>query len=352
MSKKRKIGIVMFVAMCVCSLFTGFFVKEAKADAPLQSTDFVLNGDYSVDTMLMTDKEEHWYKLTITGDGNLEVKIMSYCSDSLSFALFNEDLSQQYKFSSCSDYVSGGSETSPVTATASKVLSKGIYYFRMSGTVGRYKLCGSFKDYGVNDTSVDSYDAPCAYTLGTTITGALTETDTEDWYRFVITQNGYYNLKIMSYSGDSMEFNVSNEDLSVSILKDYVSSGTDLSPTTYTKEMVLTAGTYYFKLYDAKGKYVFSIEEKSAAATTQTTKNTISKLSITAKRGKTSFTIKTIPYATLKVKYKGKTWSGVSSGISGKVKLYPGKKLKKGSKIKVTVKKTGYKTKTKTVKVK
>ncbi len=349
MSRKRKLGISMFVVMCICCLFANLFVKKAKADAPLQSTDFILNGDYTVDTMLMTDTEEHWYKLNLTDDGCLEVKIMSYCSSNLSFALFNEDLSQQYKFTSCNDYVSGGSETSPVTATASKVLSKGVYYFRMSGTVGRYKLCGSYKAYGVNDSGVDSYDAPFTYTLGTTITGALTETDVEDWYRVVIAQNGYYDLKIMSYSADTLDYVFSNEDLSTTIADEYVGAGTDASPTTYTKELALATGTYYLKLNDAKGKYTLSLASRSQ---TTVTKSKIWKLSATAKKGKTTFTVKTIPYATLKVKCKGKKWTNISSGATGKVKFYYGKKLKKGTKIKVTVKKTGYKKKTKTFKVK
>lgn len=348
MSRKRKLGISTFIVMCVCFALTSLVVKKAKADAPLQSTDFVLNGDYTVDTMLMAETEEHWYKLTLVDDGCLEVKIMSYCSSSLDFALFNEDLSQQYKFG-CNDYVSGGSETSPVTATASKVLSKGVYYFRMTGAVGRYKLCGSYKAYGVNDSGVDSYDAPFSYELGTTITGALTETDVEDWYRIVIAKNGYYDLKIMSYSADTLDYVFSNEDLSTTIADEYVGAGEDASPTTYTKELALSTGTYYLKLNDAKGKYVLSLASRSQSTVT---KSKIWKLSVTAKKKKTTFTVKTIPYATLKVKCKGKKWTNVSSGTTGKVKFYYGKKLKKGTKIKVTVTKDGYKKKTKTFKVK
>ena len=341
----------MFAVLCMVSLFTVLFASDVRANEPMTATDFALNGDYSVDTMLMTDTQEDWYRLTIPADGKFEVKIMSYCSGNLSFALFNEDLSQQYKFSNCDDYVSGGTETSPVTGTATKVLSQGVYYFRLSGTTGRYRMCGSFAAYGVNDSGIDSYDAPFEYSLGTKITGALTQTDTEDWYRITVPKNGYYTLKLMSYTGDYLYYTFSNQDLSTTIDKGYVSGGSESSPQTLSKELTLVKGTYYIRLYDAKGKYVFQFSEKASTAKKNTSK-TIKKLSVVAKKGKKTFTVSTIANATVTVKYSGQTWSKLNSGKSGKIKITSVSKLKKGAKIKVIVKKKGYKTVTKYFKVK
>ena len=184
MQRKRRIQTLLLVLLCVS--FVSFFVKNVEADAPLTATDFILNGQYSVDTYLTEENTEHWYKVVIPSDGELEIRIMSYCSNSVNYALYNEDLSQRYKFSSCNDYIPAASETSPVTGTVTKVLSKGTYYFCISGSAGRYKILGKHVGYGTNDDAAYSYDSPLDYTLGGVVTGALTETDTEDWFRFNI----------------------------------------------------------------------------------------------------------------------------------------------------------------------
>lgn len=87
--------------------------------------------------------------------------------------------------------------------------------------------------------------------------------------------------------------------------------------------------------------------------TTVTKKKAIKKLTITAKKGKKKITGKTIKKATVKVKIGKKTYK-VKSNVKGKftIKLKGKAKLKKGQKIKVTISKTGYKTKHKTYKVK
>lgn len=359
MSKKRVLGIFMFsillVSICIIPL-----VKIAKAGAPIQATDFVLNGEYTIDAVMDSDSTEHWYRLNIIGDGNLEVRIMSYCSDALSFKLFNEDLSSQYKFTSCDDYVSGGSESSPVTVTASKVLSRGTYYFCVSGATGRYKLCGNLNVYGTNDNTADTYDSPYIYTLGTSVTGALTETDKEDWYKIVVSENGSFVLNVMSYCEGSLNCKLSNEDLSYAYLDDSIGAGSEASPTTESKKVTLAAGTYYLKIWDTTGKYIMNFYSKGTNAnsdsekeksTTKQSKSKITRLAITARRGSHYIYVRTISYASLKIKYKGKTWK-VSSGSSGSTSVYSSKALKRGKKVKVVVTKYGYKKKTKTARIK
>lgn len=93
--------------------------------------------------------------------------------------------------------------------------------------------------------------------------------------------------------------------------------------------------------------------DNSDKKATVTKKKAIKKLSLTAKKGKKKITGKTIKKATVKVKIGKKTYK-VKSNAKGKftIKLKGKTGLKKGQKIKITILKTGYKTKHKTYKVK
>ena len=107
--------------------------------------------------------------------------------------------------------------------------------------------------------------------------------------------------------------------------------------------------TYYLKVYSdyhsSHGDYIFKISGDYLKA---------SRLSLTAQKGKKSISVSTINNASVSVsankaiindngkKVKKIT---VSSGDSGEVNLSLSRKLKKGDRIKVTVKKSGYETK-------
>lgn len=86
---------------------------------------------------------------------------------------------------------------------------------------------------------------------------------------------------------------------------------------------------------------------------TVTKKKVIKKLKVTAKRGKRKISGKTIKRATIKIIISKKTYT-TKSNEKGKftIKLKGKMKLKKGQKVKVTVAKKGYKTKSRTLKVK
>lgn len=327
-------------------LLVGFLIivgiENAKADVPLNAKSFVMDGKYSSDQWITeTDTEGIWYKIDIPSDGIIELRIMSYCEDSLYFSLKSEDLSEEYKFTSCDDYVPHGDGASPSTATASKILSKGVYYLNLSGTVGRYRIMGSFTSYGINDTGADSYDSPYNYTLGKNVTGALTETDAEDWYKIKIRKSGTYNFKIKSYADSRNYYQLSSYDLATKIVDEYVSGGNPTEPATKIEKVVLKPGTYYLKISGDKGKYIFSISQEKILKNIG--------LKITAKKGKKTVLIKTVKNAKVTLRFKGKSEIKYSNS-SGKVKFKFKKKMKKGNKIKVTVVKNGYKRKLKQLK--
>ncbi len=318
-------------------------IQSARANSPADAKPFALNGVYSGDQWLTEEGEENWFILNVPEDGYVEFRIMSYCSGSLSYKLQSSDLSATYKFTSCNDYISGGSETSPKTGVTGKALSAGNYYFCLSGTTGKYRLMGSFTPYKVNDSAAHSYDNPQQYTLGTGITGAITETDGEDWFKFKTTSYGNFKMTLRAYE-NSLSYVLYNSDLSVKYWNSSAYGGTSTAPQGKEEKIALKPGTYYIKFSGDQGKYNFNIKVYKIPTC---------KLSVKAKAGKKYFTIKTTPYADVQVKYGGYKWNR-SADAKGKVRidLPYGKKLKKGKKIKVTATKVDYKKKSGKFKVK
>ena len=348
MQRKKKLMILCSILSFI--VLTGMFTSKYLAGQPMNARNFPLNGQYSGDTWLDDTEEEHWYRVYIPSDGVLEIRMMSYCSGNLHYNLYNEDLSVCYT-ESCGNYVSPGSESSPVTGTVSKILSTGTYYFCLSGATGRYRLYGAFYSYGANDYGADSYDSPFNYSSGASVIGALTETDTEDWYRFTLSGRAYCDITITSYCSDSLEYELYNSDLSAKILSDDVYGGSASSPKTQKIEkQLLPAGTYYLKIYGATGKYVLKINPRGGFGSSQKKKLSLS-VSAKHKNNKITVTVKTAPYAKITAKYRGKTKT-TTANSAGKGVITIQKKWKKGKKVKVTVKKSGYTQKSKSVKVK
>ena len=114
----------------------------------------------------------------------------------------------------------------------------------------------------------------------------------------------------------------------------------------------LPKGTYYVKV-SYPGHCEMSLTANysgSDASVNNTSAKTIKTIKVTAKKNTKKITVKSIKKASVKIKigkksYKGKTNKKGTAVIKTA-------KLKKGTKVKVTISKSGYKTKSKTIKVK
>ncbi|MCR5836860.1 MAG: hypothetical protein K6G88_10175 [Lachnospiraceae bacterium] len=115
-----------------------------------------------------------------------------------------------------------------------------------------------------------------------------------------------------------------------------------------TGTVTLPAGTYYFVASTVKDTVGLVNVKANVKAVPEI--KTISKLKVTAKKNTKKVTIKTIAKAKVTVKIGKKKYTKKTNS-KGTVTIKTAK-LKKGTKVKVTVSKAGYKTKSKTVKVK
>lgn len=253
---KRCLAVLLMLAVMISPL-SGIGSREVSAEEyTTAAVPIAMNGLWSGDYWITDTNTEDWYKLTVPQDGKVTIKAMAYMGY-LNYQLYNQDLSK--KIESASYF--NGSETAPATNTYEYVLSAGTYYIKMSKDYrnGKYKLCVSFVGYGVTDFGANSYDSPLALSMGSEMTGAITETDTEDWYRLTVPSSGYYSVKICTYM-KYLDYTFYNSDLSKEIGSASYFYGSETAPATKTYDYTLSAGTYYIKMakdYDT-GKYILS----------------------------------------------------------------------------------------------
>ena len=251
--KKFRITAVFLLALLLAACIN---VKWVSAADYKNASNLTLDDKtWTLSQWLTNTDNEHWYRINIPSDGKLTYKVRAYTF--VYYQLFNEDLSKQMEYS----HYTRGSEKSPNTDTRELGLSKGTYYLKVwkGSDSGKYDVNASFVSYNATDENAVSYESPQYIMLGSEITGAITQTDEEDWYRISIPSTGYYHYTMRAYT--SVAYQLYNEDLSTKVHSwDQYSYGTELSPKTDAHDVVLEKGIYYFKIYKHSyntGKYSF-----------------------------------------------------------------------------------------------
>lgn len=250
----RQLIVCILVFSLMVSIVPGIGVSAE--DTISSAGSLQINGSWGEEHWISETNKEDWYKIVIPSDGKLTLKIMAYFE--LGWLLYNSDLSNEIADKRYGDFL-WATSSKPKTNAYDYILSEGVYYLYVTGEEGKYKIQASFEDYQVNDSQAVSYDSPQLLPLNTTITGAITETDTEDWYRIHISKSGNYAITIRGYF--DLDWYLYNEDVSETLYHDYNEfwGANDIEPVTNHYDKVLSAGTYYIRIHDDTGKYQLSI---------------------------------------------------------------------------------------------
>lgn len=259
LAKKFVAHLLMIAMLLLLGVGVQFRDTTVKAAGDYRSLaqNLPLNGTWTADQWITENNEEQWYKFSVTDGGKLTLKIMGYMPE-IRVNLATEDLSQ-YVINDNYCYTNG-TDTSPGTKTYTEVLSAGTYYIKIfqSPYYGKFKICATFENYGLTNQGADSYDSPKVLPVNQTITGAITETDKEDWYRLNVTTAGKYVIDISAYMG-SLYFNLYNQDLSDMLGSDGYPNGTETTPRKWKEIYTLNPGSYYIKMSASSGgKYLLS----------------------------------------------------------------------------------------------
>lgn len=208
------------------------------------------------------DEPPRFYKIVIPSDGKIDLKVKMYMYGHA--RLYTEDLTQDLTEMYCY-----GNELTPDIDEEQLVLSAGTYYLKISNyNAGAYQIYVQFESFSVNDTGADSYISPFTYSLNTTITGAITPTDEEDWYKLILPK-GKYPAKFIAYFS-RMEYVLYNSDLREEIGSGSI-YGQHLTPETKQLTCNLSGGTYYLKICggdECYGKYQFLLSGQGSVAAT------------------------------------------------------------------------------------
>lgn len=274
--RKMTISLVFVICMSVLIPLLEMENTAKAADTLDYSGALNMNGEWSKDYWFDAESYKHYYNIVIPSDGYFEFKIMSYIGNGCDFELYSADLSERYWGGG---YLAGcgtgrGSESSPSTGSRYTSLSKGNYVLIItSDEEGRYKLWSSYTPYNVNDENANSYDSPQNLIDGNAVTGALTETDIEDWYRIQINKKGYYTFfwkNYVNYKGhNGANCKLYSSDLLSTIFNKEIYGASYSEPKTWKEDIELDKGTYYLKIeasiglfgdWVAAGKYILSWE--------------------------------------------------------------------------------------------
>lgn len=271
---KRFITTLLMTVM----ILTGMaWMPAQKAEAAADFTQAVtlpINGTWSSEYWFPESEDVQWYKIVLPGDGKMTFMMMAYAK--MSCSLYTDDLAKSTSF-----YDWYGTESSPVTKSAERVLSKGTYYLAISPSTrgserGKYKVNVRFTDFQTNDSGAGSYDMPQTISLNSTVTGAITFTDKEDWYKIYIPKSQDYTIRLTS--DFAADFSLCDQDLLNCIKKGMHNSGQMGEPSlTKAYEVTLTSGIYYFKVsydygYDSAGKYTLIFSPKACSHTYKASK--------------------------------------------------------------------------------
>ncbi len=262
--------VLVVILVCVLGFtpmgFENYNVKTASAEADYTqlATELPLNGVWTDGWMTDTNTEQ-WFKINVPADGKITFKIMAYMSF-LSYCVYNEDLTNEV----CNGKNFYGSETSPATKEHITSLSTGTYYLKIVkeyDNLGKFRLNFAYENYNTNDLGANSYDNPLDLGLSTMITGALTDTNREDWYRITVPSTGYYSVKVTTYLY-YMGYVLYNQDMTNKISERWYFDGNSTAPATQNFDLTLDAGVYYIKIYECSnnlGKYFLSMSALTPA---------------------------------------------------------------------------------------
>lgn len=241
MKKEKKIILVLLLAIaCMAGVLRA--PETALADVPTLS----VKGEWSKKFEL-PQGGTNYHKFTITKAGETHIEFISYANN-LEYSLCDSEFNRIDGQSRIS-----GSETSPMKASMHEYLSQGTYYLAVTtyngAGGGGYKLCVSFYSSNVTAADGDSFDLPQDIQVGKRISGIMTYSNKEDWYKLVISDAGIYN---QMFYGRNESYVLYDERMSK------ISS---LTAESRPKAVKLEPGIYYINIKDSEGsRFAYTLQ--------------------------------------------------------------------------------------------
>ena len=237
----------------VSALFMTAFVVAAvlgsgnslKAQAASKNLSLTLN-DQFVTGRIDQAKAVNIYSFSIPQAGWLTITYQGWNIEDSYYHIYNYDMTTEYHY----ENVCHSTDLSPIQRSYTVALEKGDYKVKIDGYgnhYGDYKIKGSFTPAGNNETEPNNYwDAGMLLNKDTTVTGFLSRDDKIDIYKVNVPQKMTVRFLIQSRINDIF-VELWNQEF-VKVYDADIYYGSEQSPKTYSKDILLEPGLYYFKV--------------------------------------------------------------------------------------------------------
>ncbi|MBW9151372.1 PPC domain-containing protein [Clostridium estertheticum] len=194
---------------------------------------------------IVSSNDQDIYKVVLPTAGKLNIKMIT-SNNKVNLNLKDDSGNQVLSY-----YPSLGNGNSSTTWSQDVDLNAGTYYFTVikyvSGTVN-YSLGVNFT--GVTTNNVEPNNGPLTaqpLTLNSDpLIGFIAANNDQDTYKFTLPISGRIDIKMLS-SIYGVNLNLNDND-GKQIFSNYVGSGSEQSPKTWTQLIDLNAGTYYLSV--------------------------------------------------------------------------------------------------------
>lgn len=243
MKTRRKIwgSGVLFFAMCLCLMFMPI---QSKAAATYHTLS--IDGQWMKEGSITDTYNTRYYTVTLPTAGFFEADFVTF-ADGLQWRLYDENFKLLNNWDSA---LWGGSESTPKTGTKSKWLEAGTYQiriYRYGGKNGNFWLRASFRAAGNQEKEPNqTYASANPLIMGKTIRGLISYQDTHDYYSFTLTSPQTITQKLVCYH-DGLRTRVMDSNMK-ELTNKAIWGGSEESPKVYTKDLELSAGTYYIHI--------------------------------------------------------------------------------------------------------
>lgn len=254
---KRMLALCTVLAVTIVMMMAITVTSHAYTEQYLATNDTWVSGDIS------TGDEADFYVVKLNKTGWLTVNYQGLSVGGSYVQILDENLQKI-----TSEYqIWGSSDTNPKAHTERIMLEPGTYYVKVWSCydyVGGYRVKASFKD--AKNTEIepnDGFETAQRLNFGTTVTGALTKQDRQDFYRIDLTAKTTIRVTYTGYlTGSNCQ--LYNSDL-MSIDDPNLWGGAETNPLTMMHEYTLNPGTYFIKVYpnyDHQGTYKLKVIKK------------------------------------------------------------------------------------------
>lgn len=263
----------------------------------VEANNIVFDKTYNGQIALTDSKD--FYKFELASSGKWSIQFNGKIT-STDLYLFDSDGKEIWK--NC--YVDANKSTGEIAYSESIHLTKGVYYF---GVVKDYTYTGPY-NFGMSFVSADesftesknginnSMDTASAISLNKEYKGQIALIDNKDFYKFTLSSASKVtvNLKGKLNAVDLYIYDSEGKEMWKEV---YITASNSTGEVVCSKEVSLTAGTYYFgviKDYTHTGNYTFTLSTNGTVITppdTPSTVKTLSSVSVTTLPAKTEYVI-------------------------------------------------------------